>query len=66
MHLLHHRRHGSEGVVVGVDDHVDTVPEDVQFAVGDKGGDLDEFVAAQSQPGHLAVDPHKFVLHPSP
>ena len=48
------------------DDDVDALAEDVQLAVGDQGGDLDEQVAAEVEPGHLAVDPHQPVAHAPP
>ncbi len=50
-------------VVVGVDDHVDAVAEDVEVGVGHQRRNLDEPVGLQVQPGHLTVDPHQFVAH---
>ena len=47
-----------------LDDHVDTVAEDVEVEVRDQGRHLDEGVPLQVQPGHLAVDPHQSVVHP--
>ena len=63
MHLRDHVDHAGQRLVVGVDHHVDAVAEDVELAVGDQRGDLDEPVGLEVEPGHLAVDPHQFVTH---
>ena len=63
MHLRHDVGHGGQSVVVGVDDDVDTVAEDVEVAVGDQRRDLDQLVRAEPQAGHFTIDPHEFVLH---
>src|SRR5690606_39334758 len=63
VHLPHDLRHAGEGGFVGVDDDVNAVSEHVEVAVGDEHGDLDEGVAPQVEPGHLAVDPHQPVGH---
>ena len=55
-----------QGVLVGVDHHVDAVAEHIQVAVGDQRGDLDEPVLAQVKSGHLAVDQHQFFPHSAP
>nr|WP_244941175.1 hypothetical protein [Gordonia paraffinivorans] len=65
VHLLDHVRHRGERLVVGVDDDVHAVTQDVQVTVGDQRRDLDQFVRFESQSGHLAIDPHQFVLHPT-
>ena len=59
VHLLHDREHPGELLLARADDDVDAVAEDVQLAVGDERGDLDEQVGAELETGHLAVDPHE-------
>ena len=59
MHVGHHR---VQDVVVGVDHDVDADVEQLQLGVGDEHGDLDQGVAGQLEPGHLAVDPHQPVI----
>lgn len=61
MHIGDHRRHRGQGGVIGVNDDVNTLAEDVEVTVGDKGGDLDQFVGAEVEPRHLAVDPDQFI-----
>ena len=57
MHLAHEVVHLLERRVRRADDDVDAVAEHGQLVVGDEGGDLDERVGLERQPGHLAVDP---------
>jgi len=63
MHRRHHLGHPGQRVVVGVNHHVDTVTEHVEVTIGDQGSDLDQLVGGQLEAGHLAVDPHKSVVH---
>jgi hypothetical protein len=63
VHLAHDVGHGVEGGVVGVDDQVYSVVEDVQLGVGDEDRDLDQGILAQVEACHLAVDPHQVVRH---
>ncbi len=65
MHFGHDVGHRVEIGVVGVDDHVDAVAQNVEVTVGDQGGDLDQFVLLEIEAGHFAIDPHQFVLHAS-
>ena len=44
-------------------DQVDALAEHVEIEVGDEGGDLDQRVGAQVEPGHLAVDPDESFVH---
>ena len=55
--------HRGQCVVVGVDDDVNAVAEDVQLRVGHQHRDFDEQVGLEVQAGHFAVDPHQFVSH---
>ncbi len=61
-----HVDHGRQRLIVGVNDHVQAVPEDVQVGVGDQNRDLDQAVGLEVQACHLAVDPYKFVSHEDP
>ena len=65
VHVAHDRHHRVEQVVAGVDDDVEALVEQVQLGVGDQDGDLDQRVALQVEPGHLAVDPYQGVGHDS-
>ena len=40
-------------------------PSSVELAVGDHARDLDQRVPLEVEPGHLAVDPHQPVVHPT-
>jgi hypothetical protein len=42
-----------------VDDEVGSLGDDVQFVVGDDGGDLDDHVHRRIEAGHLQVHPHE-------
>jgi predicted phosphodiesterase len=43
--------------VSGFDDNVDTIADDVEFAIGDKDGDFDQYVAFEGEPSHLTINP---------
>ena len=57
VHLADDLGHPGELLLVGVDDDVDAVAEDVQLGVGHQCRDFDQRVLAEVEPGHLAVDP---------
>ena len=63
VHVAHEVVHLLERLGRWLDDDVHAVAEHVELEVGDQGGDLDERVGAEIQPGHLTVDPHKSVVH---
>lgn len=47
----------------GLDHDVDALVQDVELAVGDQCGYLDERVVAQVESRHLAVDPDQPLVH---
>ena len=53
----------AQRLIVGVDDDVHTLAEDVEIAVSHQRRDFDQLVVRRVETGHLAVDPHQFVLH---
>ena len=63
MHVGNDLRHAGERLFAGVDDDVDTVAQYVEVGVGHQGRDLDERIGIEPEPGHLTVNPDKFVLH---
>ena len=63
VHLAHEVVHLVQRLGGRLDDEVDTVAEDVEVEVGDEGGDLDQRIGAEVEPGHLAVDPDEAVVH---
>ena len=63
MHLADHVGHVVQCFGRRLDDQVDAVVDLVELAVGDNAGDLDQRIAGQVKPGHLAVDPDESVSH---
>jgi hypothetical protein len=65
--LLVHRpydlRHPRQGGLLGVDNHVDAIPQHLKIGVGDQRGHLEQRVLAQIEAGHFAVDPDKKITH---
>src|SRR5206468_4228954 len=53
-----------EGLGGRLDDQVDALVEQVEPAVGHQAGNLDEGIAFDVEPCHLAVDPDEPVVHP--
>jgi hypothetical protein len=64
MHLADHVLHRFQGLGRRLDDQVDALVEQVELGVGHQARDLDEGVALDVEPRHLAVNPHEPVFHP--
>ena len=65
MHLADKIAHPSQLLFTRLDQHVDALTQHVQVLVRDECRNLDQRVAFQVQPGHLAVNPHQFIAHRS-
>jgi hypothetical protein len=63
VHLADHLRHRLQGFRRRFDDQVYALVKQGELAVGHQARDLDERVAFDVEPGHLAVDPHEPVIH---
>ena len=59
VHFDHHLVHHGQRLVGLVDNEVGPLGDDVQFVVGDDGGDLDDHVHRRIEAGHLQVHPHE-------
>ncbi len=61
MHLLDYGIHPGQGGLRRGHDHVHAFAENIQFAVGDQAGDLQQEIGGGVEPGHLTVDPDEAI-----
>ena len=62
MHLGDEGIHLCQLLLGGVDDQIDAFSQDVEIAIGDDGGDLDDDMALGVQAGHFQIDPNEAVV----